>query len=1022
VTSRKQDQGNDRVVRDAISVLETPAAGEAGSLPADRAAAALPQSEVPYRDLFEKLGLAVAVYEAVADGEDFVVRDLNQAGERIEKINREDVVGRRVTQVLPGVKEFGLFAVFQRVWRTGQAEHFPVAFYRDDRIDGWRDNFVYKLPGGEIVAVYQDRTEGKRPQERLERLSRLKEDLLVPGPLDQKMKRITDELVEVLGADFARVWIIRACDLCDTGCLHAEQTEGPHVCRHRSQCLHLAASSGRYTHTDGEVHRRVPFGCYKIGRVAAAADPGFVTNEVTRDPRVHNQDWARELGLVSFAGYRLLSTDGKPVGVLALFSREKLTGQDESLLTAIANTASPVIQTALSEEALRTSERRYAGLFEDSPVPIWELDLSAAINSLGSGADRSEESFESYLSSHPQILEESADLFRIVDLNQALIELFEAPDKETVKRDISRFLTPEGVRTFVSCLGMILSGRPLVQRDTSVRTATGKRREVTLRVGVPAGSDERPSRVLVSLSDITERKRAEEERQRLATAIEQAAESIVITDRKGLIQYVNPAFEKISGYSRAEAEGRTPRFLKSGKHGPEFYHQMWSKLTAGEVWQGRLVNRHKDGTRFEEEATISPVRDASGEVTHYVAVKHDLSQVTRLESQLRQAQKMEAIGTLAGGIAHDFNNILYAILGYTQLAIDDVEEDSSVHASLAEVLRAGDRASQLVRQMLTFSRRTEQERSPLLLGPVVKEAMKLLHGSLPATISISERIDSACGEVMADPTQIHQVIMNLCTNAFQTMREKGGTLEVNLSEVSISSDQEMSRLDLERGRYAKISVSDTGPGIDAAILDRIFEPYFSTRSPQEGTGLGLAIVHGIVKDHGGGIAVASEVGQGTTFTVYLPLCATPDRVSRVGATEAEGTGDEGRILLVDDEEMVRKMGKTSLERLGFEVTACGDGAEALAAFRSAPRQFDAVVTDQTMPGITGMEVAKEMLKIRPDIPVILTTGFSEVTDEEQVRAAGIAGFLQKPVDISNLAATIRRARSHAPGGGDGQGD
>ena len=377
-----------------------------------------------------------------------------------------------------------------------------------------------------------------------------------------------------------------------------------------------------------------------------------------------------------------------------------------------------------------------------------------------------------------------------------------------------------------------------------------------------------------------------------------------------------------------------------------------------------------------------------------------------LETQLRQAQKMEAIGTLAGGIAHDFNNILSPIIGYTEMIMEDLPKSSKLAEKLEHVQLAANRAKDLVRHILTFSRQTDQELIPLEIQPIIKESLKLLRASLPSTIEIKQDIDMNCGPILADLTQIHQIVMNLCTNSFHAMREKGGTLGVELSEEVISSTDMMYKLNLNPGPHAKLSISDTGHGMRRSVQDRIFDPYFTTKAPGEGTGLGLAVVHGIVKSYGGDISIYSEPGKGTTFHVYLPCIETEISGNDMFLSDVATRG-EGHILIVDDEKYIIVMMKEMLERLGYKVTPFINSIEALAEFRKDPNRFDVVITDQTMPHKTGAELAEELMRIRHDIPVILCTGFSELLSEEKAKAIGIREYISKPVVKSEISKAIR---------------
>ncbi len=511
--------------------------------------------------------------------------------------------------------------------------------------------------------------------------------------------------------------------------------------------------------------------------------------------------------------------------------------------------------------------------------------------------------------------------------------------------------------------------------------------------------------VLAVVRDIRERKKAEGERGLLATVIEQTGEGIIVTDKDENIQYVNPAFERITGYSKEEVFGKTPRILKSHKYDRNFYQNMWDTIMKGGTWRGHLVNRKKDGDFYESESSVSPVRDSSGTITNYVALTRDITDKLRLERQLRQAQKMEAIGTLAGGIAHDFNNILGAILGYTELTMLDIPEESLTRKNLMRILKGCHRAKELVNQILTFSRQREEERRPVEVKLIAKEVLYLLRASLPSTIEFRTRLKSQ-GTVLADPTQIHQIILNLCTNAGYAMKEKGGTLSVDLTDVEISPEDTYIIKNLESGPYIKLTVKDTGCGMERDVMYRIFEPYFTTKEIGEGTGLGLSVVHGIVISHGGAITVYSEPAKGTTFYVYLPRAEGNVKVNNTPVIKFPG-GNEC-ILFVDDENDIADTAKMLLERLGYEVITKNRGSEAFEVFREEPGKFHLTITDQTMPGMTGIELAGKILSLKPDMPVILCSGFSDDISMERIREAGIREFLLKPVGMKEMAETVRK--------------
>ncbi|MBM9612663.1 response regulator [Desulfobulbus rhabdoformis] len=510
----------------------------------------------------------------------------------------------------------------------------------------------------------------------------------------------------------------------------------------------------------------------------------------------------------------------------------------------------------------------------------------------------------------------------------------------------------------------------------------------------------------VVLTDMSNKFKMEEGRKLLATAVDQAAESVIITDVHGNIEYVNPAFEEVSGYTFAEVLGKNPSILKSGETPSYYYKLMWEDISQGKVWRGTFKNKKKSGAVYCEEATVTPVKDHTGKVVNFVAVKRDITQHLILEKQIRQSQKMQAIGMLAGGIAHDFNNILTAILGYAELCQLQCDKESILHKNVEEIVRAADRAGQLVDQILKFSRRSSKELSSLKLSTIVKEATKLLRASFPANVDLELRIDADL-YVKADPTQIHQIVMNLCTNAYQALEGEVGKISIHLFRKILSPTQGVEIGRLQPGNYACMQVEDSGKGIPKEYLQRIFEPYFTTKKMQEGTGLGLSVVHGIVNDHRGTVTVESTVGQGSSFTVYLPE-AKQDQ--KVGLPQNARTDKEfsGCILVVDDEQPILDFFVQILQHLGFTVKACQSGLEAFEIFQEEDQAFDLVITDMGMPGMTGLNLTKQIRQINTDVPVILCTGYSEQVTAENYVTLGLDGYIAKPFTAESLFKEVSR--------------
>ena len=508
--------------------------------------------------------------------------------------------------------------------------------------------------------------------------------------------------------------------------------------------------------------------------------------------------------------------------------------------------------------------------------------------------------------------------------------------------------------------------------------------------------------------DIREKKQTEKRFSRLAAAIEHAAEEVIITDAEGNIEYVNPAFENTSGYCSAEILGKNPRILKSDSHDKSFYDNLWAKISSGNVWQGRFINRKKDGSRFTEEAVISPVYDEAGNLDGYVSLKRDITLQLKLEEHVRQAQKMDSIATLAGGIAHDFNNILTSIISSNELAMMKIEDNPAAMKSLKRIDAASFRARDLVQQISTFSQPHRDGKISMQPATVIDEALKLLRSSIPATIEIRSEITTK-GIIKGDPTQIHQIIMNLCTNAFHAMRDNGGIIAVSLSEIRVTAGDPLTGVDLEPGKHLRLEVSDTGTGMDEQTKKKIFEPYFTSKTAGEGTGLGLAVVHGIVKGHLGQINVYSEPGKGSTFNIYLPIVA--DTVTPVAVSVAEKAtikyGCE-RILFVDDEEPLLQIAEEIFSKHGYLIKTFSNPTLALDHFAEQPNAYDLVVTDMTMPSMDGSELAQKMMALKPDFPVILCTGYSEIINRKKSLEIGIRHYCQKPIVMSKLLEEVRK--------------
>ncbi len=513
------------------------------------------------------------------------------------------------------------------------------------------------------------------------------------------------------------------------------------------------------------------------------------------------------------------------------------------------------------------------------------------------------------------------------------------------------------------------------------------------------------------IDNITERKRAEaalrESEERFRQVAENIGDFIWEIDADGLYTYTSPSVKKILGYAPDELVGKMHFY---DLFAPEVREEL--KRSAFEVFATKQPfrafpnpNLRKDGRVVHLETSGSPMLDEAGDLIGYRGVDTDITQRQQIEARMRQAEKMEALGTLTGGIAHDFNNILAAMMGFAELTKSKLPAGSPDERHLQMVMDAGLRGRELIKQMLTFSRQTEQEKKPLQLSTLAKETARFLRASIPTTISIGVDVESESGPVLADPVQLQQVLMNLCTNAAHAMKEKGGALDLTLSDFSMAPS-EGTPGGMKPGFYIKLVVRDTGIGIPPELLNRIFDPFFTTKKPDEGTGLGLSVAQGIIRQHDGYITVESQPGIGSAFTIYLPKVAEQPR-TEAQAEEPVPTGHE-RVLFVDDERALTEVGQKFLEELGYTVTARNSSVEALKLFTDDPNRFDLIVTDQTMPELTGLELARACVALRPDIPIVLATGFSHMTNGAAVKEAGIRAFVMKPLTQAELGRTVTK--------------
>lgn len=709
-----------------------------------------------------------------------------------------------------------------------------------------------------------------------------------------------------------------------------------------------------------------------------------VTNDIGTDPHFYFKDDALAMNMEACGVFPIKQGDAVQ-GIFAVYSGHKQYFCDEELrvLNALANDISFAVESSSKQSALQESERMMTTLFSNLPGMTyrcrndehWTMDVvSAGCLSL-TGYHQ-----ESLLGNRDMSYER---LVHPLDREMVRAQVDAGLKQKLPFEIIYRIITAQGDQKWVW------------ERGTGVFDGHGDVRFIEGFV-----------------TDVTARREAEEQVIAQAALLDKAADAIVLYGMDDTVYYWNRGAERLYGWAARDVIGQ--KITQLTCRDTEQRRAIIAQLIEHGEWTGELTQFNVFGEQVIVDTSWTLVRDELGKPRSVLAINTDITQRKKLEAQFMTTQRLESIGTLAGGIAHDFNNILTAITGNATLASNDLPIEHPLRTPLREIEKASLRASELVRQILTFSRQQEAHRQVTKLQDIVAEALRLLRATLPAQIEINAHYADNIPVIAADTTQIHQVVINLGTNAVHAMRDHGGILSARLDTVVIDAKNAGNYpSNLQAGDYARLTVSDTGTGMDAATKERIFEPFFTTRAPGQGTGLGLSVVHGIVRGHDGAITVTSELGRGTTFCLYFPQ--TNEIAVSQPAKQTQSNGAGQRVLYVDDEEALVFLTTQVLERMGYRVTGRTDAKQALSDFRADPAQFDAVVSDLSMPGMTGTELARAMLAIRPDIPIVLTSGYIRDEDMKIVRELQIRDFVLKPNTIEDMGATLHRilAREHA---------
>ncbi len=1005
----------------------------------------LRDSEERFKALFENMGNAVAVYRAENDGEDFIFLDFNQAGETIEGTSRDQVIGKSLLEAFPAVKEFGLFDVFQRVWRTGESEHHPVTLYRDDRIEGWRDNFVYKLPAGEIVAVYSDETARMKTYEtlreseaRYRRIVETANEGIWLIDAEGKTTFVNKTMAEMLGCSPEEMIGRNLFDFME----EEEVAQAKTLLRRRRE--------GIAEQHDFKFCRKDGFELWTIISTNPIFDQsgeflgalGMITDiterkkaeEALRESQQMlltvldtipvavfwkdresvymggNKEWLKAAGLTSSEevvgksdydlpweksqanGFREDDKRVMEAGVPVFNIIERYLRADGTQRWARTNkvpirdrlggvvgllgTYEDITERKKAEDALRSSEDLYKTLAEHTSVGIWQIDRNEVT----------------------------------IFMNRVMCEMLEIDSpEELVGRTYHSFFTQESLERIEREHAKREEGESSVY-EVEIKGKRGTRRTVAVSGAPLFSANGSLESTIGTFMDITEIRRTQEalreSEEKYRSLVLHVPIGIISSDTGGRITEVNPWLLDILGSPSPEAT-KSINMLTF----PPLVEAGISDAFKRCMQEGRKVELEtpytsKWGKSSYLRVILTPRLDSGGNVQAFQAAVEDITDRKRLEEHLLQAQKMEAVGTLAGGIAHDFNNLLQIISGHAELLEMELAQRGMRFSDMDAIRQSADRGADLVKQILTFSRRVDTKFEHINLNEDVKSAERLLYRTIPKMIEIELKLEEELRPVQADSNQVEQMLINLAVNAKDAMPD-GGKLTITTQNVQVENQFCGECGGHFTGQYVLLRVSDTGHGMSEDVLQHIFEPFFTTKGLADGTGLGLSTVFGIVKMHSGHISCESEVGKGTTFSMYFPAAeeAKPDTEPERKATPIAG-GTE-TILVVDDEPMISELAKRILTNAGYSVLTVGSGKEALQIYAQQKSDIALVILDLIMPEMGGEECLKELLKIDPQVKALIASGLAISGDTKTFLDTEAKGKVAKPFNTRDLLRSVR---------------